>query len=917
MHMWWTRVRRSDPERELDRELHDHLELEADDRINAGASPDVARGASARMLGPLALIKEDTRESWGGLWIERLRQDLRFAARLTLKAPAFSVVAVLTLATGVGASTTIFSQIDAVFWRPLPVARPHELRALIWSSKKPAFANVNVIAGPRTAIGETYGSVSYPAYLAMRDGTTASFSNLACWTDLGETRPIVMRDVGFGSVQFVSGNYFATLGVTAALGRTLTADDDTPGAAAAVISDAFWRRAFGGDAAVVGRPVDLNDKPFAIVGVMPPSFFGLDPTTVPDVMLPIHAIQIAAATANPLHHAYIWNVCRVVGRLRTGVADEQARTEAEAWLQDTVRATPPRVDYELPRVWLIDAGYGLGTLRDAMSMPLRILMAVVIGILLIACANIAGLFIVRGVARQREIATRLALGASRRRLVRQLLTESLLLSAIGGAIGVAAAYGLGRDAPVFLSRFIPTLYGTNRHVGVVVAPDVRVLLFAVTITVLTGLIFGCVPALRATRIDLMSAIKQPTSSSGRRTRIPADKAMVALQAAVSLILIIGAGLFLRTIGNLRGVPLGFEPGGLLYIKVEPRTGGISSAGRAAYFEQAVERLARTPGVISATASDDPPLVQDATIFGDTSVSVCTPGYVPLDPHASFVKFTEVGPNYFTTMRSPIQMGRDFEWRDRIGPDFRPGDPGVAIVNEAFVRKFFAKRTPLDQRFGFNCPQDPTQIRVIGVVADAKSGPRKNVVPTVYWALGETENVVTLIARTAGPPDRMVGAVRKAMVDFNPAVPTFGETTPIELREERMQQERLLTDLLLAFGAVALALSCIGLYGMLVYIVTRRTPEIGIRMALGARRVDVIWMVLRESIGPVAAGLAAGAVAALIAAHWIDHLLFGVSAYDPVTMVEAVLVFLFIAACAATLPARRAVRINPLHALRSE
>jgi predicted permease len=850
------------------------------------------------------------------MWLERLRQDLRFAARLAVKAPAFSAVAILTLATGVGASTTIFSQIDAVFWRPLPIARPHELRALAWSSSNPSFAVPNVVAGPPLPIGKTYGSISYPAYRAMRDGAV-SFASLACWNDLGETRPIVMRDVGFGSVQFVSGNYFSTLGVTAALGRALTPDDDTPGSAAAVVSDAFWRRAFGHDPGVVGRTVDLNGRLFAIVGVTPPSFFGLDPTTVPDLFLPINAVQIAAATTNPLQNPAIWNACRVVGRLRSGVSDEQARTEAEQWLHDEIRAHPPRTDYEMPHAWLVDAAYGLGTLREAMSTPLRILMAVVVGILLIACANIAGLFIVRGVARQREIATRLALGASRRRLVRQLLTESLMLSVAGGAIGVAAAYTLGRYAPVFLSRFIPSLYGSHRSVGVVVAPDARVLIFAVTITILTGLIFGSLPALRATRVDLMSAIKQPTSSSAKGFRIPPDKAMVALQAALSLVLIIGAGLFLRTIENLRSAPLGYEVEGLLYVKVEPRTGGIPAKQRADFFEQAVARLARTPGVISATATDDAPLERSGTLFGDTSVPICTPGFVPTDAHTSAARFSSVGPRFFETMRSPIVSGREFEWRDRIGPDYRPGDPVVAIVNRAFVRRFFPGRNPLDQRFGVDCPQNPTEVRVIGVVADAHTTPRQTPTPTVYWPLGGTGNAVTLIARTTGQPARMISTVRRAMADFNASVPTFGETTPIELREEQMQQERLLTDLLLAFGAVALALSAIGMYGMLVYMVTRRTPEIGIRMALGARRIDVVWMVLRETISPVAAGLAAGVVGALVAAHWLDHLLFGISAYDPRTMAEAAVVFLAIAGGAAILPTRRAVRINPLRALRSE
>jgi predicted permease len=849
-------------------------------------------------------------------WIERLRQDLRFAARLTVKAPAFSAVAILTLATGVGASTTIFSQIDAVFWRPLPVSRAQELRALVWSSRKPSFANVNVIAGPPLAIGRTYGSVSYSAYRSMRDGAS-SFSNLACWVDLGATRPIVMRDAGFGSVQFVSGNYFATLGVSAALGRTLTADDDTPGAAVAVVSDAFWQRAFGRDPGVIGKTIDLNGKPFAIVGVTPPSFFGLDPSTAPDLLLPINAIQMAAATTNPLQNPEIWNVCRVVGRLRAGVSDVQARADAEQWLHDAIRAHPPRTEYEMPRLWLVDAGHGLDTLRDALSTPLLILMAVVLGILLIACANIAGLFIVRGVTRQREIATRLALGASRPRLIRQLLTESLLLSVAGGAVGVLAAYVLGQYSPVFMSRFIPTLYGTHRHIGAVVAPDARVLLFSVAITIATGLVFGSLPALRSTRVDLMSAIKQPASPGAKGSRVPADKAMVALQAALSLMLIIGAGLFLRTIANLRSAPLGYEPNGLLYVNVEPRTGGIASERRADFFEQAVARLARTPGVVSATATDSPPLEQGATIFTDTSVRICAPGYLSADVQSSSASMNSIAPHFFETMRSPMMAGREFEWRDQIGPDYRPGAPVVAIVNEAFARQFFPGRNPLDQRFGVSCPQNPTQVGVIGVVADSRHVPRERAAPAVYWPLDGTGNVVTLIARTAGPPERMISTIRRAMADFNAAVPTFGETTPIELREERMQQERLLTDLLLAFGAVALVLSSIGMYGMLVYMVTRRTPEIGIRMALGARRLDVAWMVLRESIGPVAAGLAVGAAGALIAAHWIDHLLFGISAHDPLTMVGATFVFLFIAAGAAILPARRATRITPLRALRSE
>ena len=362
---------------------------------------------------------------------------------------------------------------------------------------------------------------------------------------------------------------------------------------------------------------------------------------------------------------------------------------------------------------------GRGTLRDAMSTPLQILMAVVVGILLIACANIAGLFLVRGVARQREIATRLALGASRRRLIRQLLTESLLLSAFGGSIGVIAAYALAPYAPAFLSRFIPSLYGSHRHVGVVVAPDVRVLLFAVAITVATGLVFGCLPALRATRVDLMSAIKQPSSSSARGARLPADKTMVALQAALSLILIIGAGLFLRTIENLRATPLGYQADGLLYVKVEPRTGaferrtrGLLRAGRRAVgAHTGCGQRIRHRRPAARTAGRD------------------LRGYVRVHLHAGIrsagssfvvgdVRFR--GAALFRDDAVPSPIRPRLRLADRTGYDLGPGEPAVAIVNEAFVRQFFAGLNPLDQRFGLNCPKNPTQIRVIGVVADVKT-----------------------------------------------------------------------------------------------------------------------------------------------------------------------------------------------------
>ncbi|HEV3060496.1 MAG TPA: ABC transporter permease [Vicinamibacterales bacterium] len=870
-------------------------------------------------------------------WIERLRQDLAFAARLMRKAPGFSATAVLTLAIGVGASTAIFSQINAVFWKTLPVDRPQELRSLVWYAQKhPYVLGPNVIAGPSLAGIDTLGSFSYPAYTAMRDGTT-SFSQLACWADLGEARPVVMRDVGFGTVHFVSGNYFDTLGARAAIGRTLTPDDDTPATTAAVLSDPFWRRSFGARTDVLQNTIDLNGKAFAIVGVMPRGFFGVDPSTIPDVIVPAGAVQLAASTVNPLQNPVLWQMCRVFGRLRPGVNDEQARSDVEPWLREaaeaavTVAATmqrrPRETEYDLPRLILLDAGRGLGTLRDAVSTPLLILMAVVVAILLVACANIAGLLIVRGAAREREIATRLALGASRGRLVRQLLTESLLLSATGGVLGVALAYALGRTSAALISRFMPTVYGVNRPLGVIVSPDARVLLFSAAVTMITGVTFGCLPALRSTRVELMSAIRQPLGGRrGRRaSRLPADKLLVAVQAALSVLLIIGAGLFLRTISNLREAPLGYDPGGLLYARIEPRTGGVPSAERAAFFERVVRRLETVPGIRSVTATDNPPLGRAATIFlGSAAVRFCMPGMTPEAGRDASAAVAGVAPRYFETLRTPVVNGREFDWLDgEAGNTASSGAPDPsrprlpAIVNEAFVRRFLAGRDPLDSRFGLNCPSQPSAVQIIGVVADSRNLPRQPSLPRIYVPMGGAINVVTLILRTIGRPESMVPTVRKAMTEVRLNVPTFGEITPIELREQQMHQERLLTSLLMAFGAVALLLSSIGIYGMLAYLVTRRTPEIGIRMALGARPAAVIAMVLRESVAPVGAGLALGAVAAIAAARWVNALLFGVAPYDPRTIAGAASVFLTIATLAALVPALRASRIDPLGALRSE
>jgi predicted permease len=498
-----------DRDAQLDRELQDHLDLESEAQARAGLSVDEARRAARQVFGNPAVVREDVRETWGWMWLERLRLDTRLAVRLWARTPGFSAIAIATVGLGIGVSTALVGQVKAVFWTPLPVAAPHELRVVAWRSPRHPFVmGPNVMAGPRVDGADTFGTVSYPAYLAMRDESTA-FADIACWADLGEARPVILGELGFGTVQFVSGNYFRTIGVRAALGRTIEPQDQSiPGwSPVAMISHRFWLRTFGGAMDVTSRTVRLNGRTFAIVGVMPEGFFGLDPAVSPDIVVPNGAVEVAAATTNPLQNRGLWNPCRIIARLAPGRSDEEARIDLERVLAASIASGPPTEPYDPPRVWLVPAEYGLSTLRDGTATPLVVLLVVVGGLMLAACANIAGLLLARGSARSREIATRLALGASRARVARQLITESLVLSSAGGLVGLVLAYGLAGSGSALLSQFMPTLFGADRTLDLGSMLDGRLLAFGSALSLLSGLLFGALPALRATRLDLIAVIK--------------------------------------------------------------------------------------------------------------------------------------------------------------------------------------------------------------------------------------------------------------------------------------------------------------------------------------------------------------------------------------------------------------------------
>ncbi len=853
----------------------------------------LAAMAPAKELGNLTLTAEEARATWSWTWLERMQQDLRYAARSLRGSPAFTLVAVLTLALGIGANTTIFTALSAVFLTKLPVRQPSRLRQLSWSSRKRAFGGKSLMQPMYDAYflnrGKTIVNFSYPVYRNLRD-KAASFSDVACASVAGP-------------VTLVSGNFFRTLGVDAMLGRTITPEDDRLGGPpVAVISFGFWQSAFAGDPQVLSRTIarDQNGRTLpaalTIVGVLPQSFFGLDPSysgpRIYMAMQPAAAPPTVTSTPNALTDDRNWNACAaVIARLRPRVSDEHARAESETLTAHAILANPPDQPYELPRMTLTNLDRGQDTLRRVASLPLFILTSTTGVILLIACANIAGLLLARGAARRKEIATRLALGAARSRIIRQLLTESLLLSAIGAAVGVAIAYGASPLVLQLFSQLNPRL----NDLGVKIRPDPAVASFSAALAVLTGLLFGLAPALHATRLDLLSTMKT-AAPARRRFRFASGKTMLTAQVALSMLLLIGAGLFLRTLLNLRSVPMGYQPKGLLYFTID-----ISGKG-AGFVDSVMERLNNVPGVTSVTASMWPLF----TGAPDTYLQVCVPGDTPKNFDDRFADSDVVLPRFFETWGVPFLRGRDFESSD---------GPGQVIVNQAFVKRYLASASDAVEQtvhLGPGCFAET----IVGVVADSTDRPRIAPRPFVYRRYAQPPPQLTFTVRTPGSPAAVAPALRRIVSDLDAHI--YDQlTTGEQYRNDTMVQERLFAGLLSGFGSLALFIACLGIYGMLAYMATRRTAEIGIRVALGAQRPQVMRMVLRESLAPVGAGLVLGIAAAGALTRLAASLLFGVSRNDPWTIASAGVVFLLTAAIAAALPARRASGIDPMQALRHE
>lgn len=896
--MSWRRFfRRARWDAERAEELRSYLELETEENLARGMTPDEARAAAHRRLGNATRIREDIYEMNTVRVFETLGQDVRYAARVLRRSPAFTLVAVLSLALGIGANTSIFQLIDAVRLRTLPVAHPESLVGVLIDAHD---------AGRTGNFSSRYPLITNAIWEHLRDAQHV-FDGVLAWSpasfDLstgGASRPV--------SGIWVSGGFFETLGVRPALGRLLGPADDRRGCGSpgAVLSYPFWQREFGGDLGVVGRTLHLDAVPYTIVGVSEPRFFGLEVGRRFDVAAPLCAEGLRDPGHSRLDGPQDWWL-DIIGRLAPGVTTAQARAELGGMSPALFAATLPSgytstdaKAYTAFTLTTVPAGTGVSQLRRAYTQPLWLLLGIAGLVLLVACGNLANLMLARASARERELAVRLAIGASRWRIVRQLLVESLVLAGAGAAAGAGLAS--------WLSRGLVALFATGgAAVFVDLRTDWRILGFAAGLGVLTCLLFGLMPAIRATRTapgQVMKAGSRGTSDDRQRSRL--RRALVVGQIALSLVLVAAALLFAGTLHNLRHAASGMETRRVVDAEITIRPADVPETGRAALMRELVARMSRIPGVEAAASTAEVPLT--GNIWNDTLV---------LDgqrkqPHPNL---NEVGSRFFDVMRIPLVAGRNFDDTDT------PASPMVAIVNEAFGRAFFGNPRPLGARFQFDRPpDDPGPVwRVVGVVRDTKySDLRGDMGPIIFFPVTQDADpwtVLNVLVRTATDEAPTASILRTVREVAPTAIATVSRLD--DEIDDTLVRERLMATLSVFFGVLAAALAAVGLYGVMAYLVARRRMEIGIRMALGANRLRVIRLVLTESAGLVAIGLVLGLALTVAAGRAVTTLLFGLTATSPGILAAAAAGLALTAALATAIPARRAARLNPTTALREE
>jgi len=916
----WRSARTVDAD--IDEELAFHLDMRTAENVAIrGLDPTSARAEALRQFGDLedarayirAMDRYTETASRRRQLMDDLRQDLTHALRTLRRSPGFAAVAILALALGIGATTAIFTLINAALLRPLPVPHPEQLVGI----GDPTRVNSASLGSPRLDL------ISYPLYVDLRDGNKLVTGLLA--SGRGGLLDVVIADsgrprgAGSGEAEhprgrFVSGNYFAVLGVPAVAGRTLTPQDDgAPGTGSvAVISHGYWRRRFNLDPGAVGRTISVNNAPVTIVGVTPPGFFGDVVGGSTDIWMPLSMQPLVMRNSDWLRNrGTSWLL--LMGRLAPGVTLAQAKAGFTVLTRQALSAGAqlpgsPEVSASLLRepVNIFAADKGFSSVRERFRAPLAILMVATGLVLLIVCANVANLMLARAAARETEMTVRLALGAGRLRLARQLLVESAVLGAAAGALGLLIAWW-GSALLLRLGSTGDTPIPLDAHL------DLPVLGFTTALSLATATLLGLVPAARATKVDLASTLRAQGRGAlggllggGSGRRLGLGKLLVIAQVALSLVLLVGAGLLVRSTRNLQSADVGLARDQLLMIEVDTRAAGYMGEPLLQVTRQLTERLAQIPGVTGVTFSEN-------GIFSGTesASTVQVDGFIAKAEEDSSANFDQVGPAYVRTIGARLLRGRDIEERDG------PRAPRVALINEAMARFYFAGREPVGQRLRL----DTTRVEIVGVVADIRDHSLRDDPPRrFYLAFNQRTDSgggVNFELRTAGDPARLVGAARAAVRAVDPGLRVLDAEPLTELMRQSIAQERLLARLAGIAGGMALVLAALGLYGVMTYTIVRRTREFGLRMALGARPGDVTRMVLRETMALFLIGAAVGIPAALGSVRLIKHQLVGVGVVDPLTIATALVVLGASAALAGYRPASRAAHVAPQIALRQE
>jgi predicted permease len=1015
----------------LDQDMREHIERETQDNVERGMSPEEARYAAMRKFGNVTRVKEETREVWISVWLEQLWQDIRYGVRTLAKSPGLAAVAILTLALGIGANTAIFSLIDAVMLRSLPVENPSQLVLLKWRARNAPNIHGYMSSGDcptdlRPGAANPSGcSFSEPMFREIAQANlfsgTAAFANTGRLSLTGNGPATVING------QLVSGDFFRTMGLKAATGRLLHVADDTPSAApVAVLNYGYWQSAFGGSRDIVGHAIELNNVPFTIVGVAEQRFTGITPGSDYDIWLPLSDAQritdprrwqnrsgdmgnwwltivarlkpealfaqaqaaVSGLFRNEMLHGAVplFHAGEMVGapgpppgaqsggspavprQMVAGGMPVPAGGDASTNLQTPPQLIPGRgrapvdrktlegpmpqssdnrpilmptpqrggtlasgspssqmaglpktlsIAADNPELTLVPAQTGLVGQRSRYSDPLYVLMLAVGIILLIACANVAGLMLSRAAARQKEMAVRLALGAGRTRIVRQLLTESVMLSVLGGALGILFAYWGAHMILSFVSSNQP------RPLGFATGVDLRVLGFTVAISLLTGILFGIAPTFRSVRVNLTPALKDgegSSTSSGHASGkwFSIGNGLVVAQVALAIVVLVGAGLLVRTLQNLRSIDVGFDSHNILIFGIDPTLIGYRGPQVDAFYRDLQGRLSEIPGVKSASYS------MGALLSGGLMITAFHWPGTPQD-QGSEADALPVGPNFFETLHIPFLAGRGFNASDFNVSSANDGAtptlaPTPVIVNQAFVEKYVGKENPLGKQFGQleadrNRPRSPGY-EIVGVVRDAKYNSLRREIHAMMYT-PQSAGGASFELRAAADPQAILPAVREVVAQVNTNLPLFDVKTESQQIDRLLFQERLVARLSGFFGLLALVLACVGLYGLLSYEVSRRTREIGIRMALGAQSESVLKLVLRQGIVLAIVGAAVGISVTLGVTRYLSSMLYDVHANDPLTMIGVAVLLMIVALAACYIPARRATRVDPLVALRYE